>query len=116
MKHINIMILLFVCACLFGCAKPAVQFKVLDEQNLVIGIDAEGSSSEALKSALGELYFVKVVQDASVDRIIKGVANESQFDLTFANNDGSPIMGIQAETVPQCIEKLQPSLMNTYVL
>jgi len=116
-KQINLItIILFVCACLCGCAKPLVQFKALNEQELIIGIDVEGSSSEDLKSAVEELYFVKVVQGDSVDRIVKGVANEPKFNLTFANNDGSSIIGIQAETVSQCIEKLQPALMNTYVL
>lgn len=111
-----ITILLFICAILFGCAKPPVQFKVVDEQNLVVRIEATGSSIEDLKSSLAELYFIKVAQDAPADRIITGEANEPEFNLTLANNDGSPIIEVQAESVPQCIEKLQPTLMNTYVL
>lgn len=111
-----IVILLFACAGLFGCAKPAVQFEVIDEQDLVIGIDVEGSSSEDLRSGIEELYFIKVVQNAPADRIIKGEANAPKFDLTFANSDGSSIIEVQAESVSQCVEKLQPALMNTYVL
>lgn len=109
-------IFLFICAILFGCGGAPVQFKVIDEQNLVVKIEVEGSSVEDLNSGLEELGFIKVAQDGPADRIIKGMATSPKFDLIFANNDGSSIIEVQAASVPQCIEKLQPVLMNTFVL
>jgi len=115
-KQNSFTIFLFVCAILLGCAKPLVQFEVTDEQSLVLSVDVEGNSSEELIAGLEELYFIRIVQDGPADRVITGSANAPKFNLTLANNDGSSIIQIQADSVSQCIEKLQPALTNIYVL
>ncbi len=112
-----IFLLSVVCISMLGCAKTLVPFETMDEQDLTIDYDVEGRNAAALKAGLEKLDFIQLVEDTSADRILTGSAGGSTIDVTFAHSsDGSSILTAQAETVEQCVEKLQPVLMNQYVL
>lgn len=99
-----------------GCGKQLVSFESLEEPELSVAFDVQGPKAVALKTGLQKLDFVQLVQDASADRVLTGSSSTTGFDLALANPDGSTILGVKEASVEACVQKLQPALMNIYVL